>query len=96
MWEKEKLLVTMFPTMFSTQSDNCIPIYPYFDIISLFAAELEKPEIGISGKAILDVVLANMKKQKFLVMILFFFSTFSNNKFRLFKAERVSRQQLQI
>ena len=32
LWEKEKLLVTSnfsFHTMFSTQSDNCIPICPY-------------------------------------------------------------------
>ena len=37
--------------MFSTQSDNYIPIYVnIFDIISLFAAELEEPKIGISGK----------------------------------------------
>ena len=35
--------------MISTQQDNCIPI---FDITSLFAAELEKPKIGISGKGL--------------------------------------------
>ena len=38
--------------MFSTQSDNCIPISPYFDIISLFAAEFEEPKIGIWGKGL--------------------------------------------
>ena len=38
--------------MFSTQSDNCILIHPYFDIISLFAAEFEEPKIGISGKGL--------------------------------------------
>ena len=38
--------------MFSTQSDNCILICPYFYIISLFAAELEEPKIGISGKGL--------------------------------------------
>ena len=41
--------------MFSTQSDNCIPICPYvhiFDIISLFAAEFEGLKIGISGKGV--------------------------------------------
>ena len=36
--------------MFSTQSDNCIPFVHAYDIISLFAAELEQPKIGISGK----------------------------------------------
>ena len=38
--------------MFSTQSDNCIPIYPHFYFISLFAAELEEPKIVISGKGL--------------------------------------------
>ena len=37
--------------MFSTQSGNCIPhLSLFFDIISVFAAELEGPKIGISGK----------------------------------------------
>ena len=40
--------------MFSTQSDNCIPICPYFGIISLFGAEFEKPKIGISGKGLIQ------------------------------------------
>ena len=40
--------------MFSTQSDICILIYPYFDIISLSAAaEFEEPKIGISGKGLI-------------------------------------------
>ena len=38
--------------MFSTQSDKCIPICPFFGIISLYAAEFEKPKIGISGKGL--------------------------------------------
>ena len=38
--------------MFSTQADNCIPIHPYFAIIFLFAAELEKRKIGFSGKGL--------------------------------------------
>ena len=36
--------------MFSTQSDNCTPFVFIFDIIVSFAAELEKPETGTSGK----------------------------------------------
>ena len=37
--------------MFSSQLDNCIPPFVHiFDIISLFAAELEEPKIGLSGK----------------------------------------------
>ena len=41
-----------FPTMFSTQSDKCIPFVHIFDITSLFAAELEEPKIGISGQGL--------------------------------------------
>ena len=41
-----------FPTMFSTHSDNCIPIVHISEIISLLAAELKKPKIGISGKGL--------------------------------------------
>ena len=41
--------------MFSTQSENCIPICQYFDItsMSLFAAELDEPKIGMWGKGII-------------------------------------------
>ena len=39
--------------MFSTQSDNCTPFVHIFDIISLFAAELEKPKIGILSKGLI-------------------------------------------
>ena len=35
--------------MFSFQSDNCTPFVNIFDIIFLFAAELEEPKIGIWG-----------------------------------------------
>ena len=44
--------IAPFPTVFSTQSDNCIPFCSYFYIISLFAAELEEPKICISGKGL--------------------------------------------
>ena len=37
--------------VFSTQSDNRIPFYPYFSH-PLFAAELEEPKIRISGKVL--------------------------------------------
>ena len=47
----EKGAIYPFPTMFSTQSDNCIPIFQYF-MTSSFAAELEEPKIGISGKGL--------------------------------------------
>ena len=36
--------------MFSTQSDNCTTFVHNFDILSLFAAELEEPKIGIWGE----------------------------------------------
>ena len=42
--------MSSFPTMFYTQSDNLSPFVHIFDIISVFAAELEEPKIGIWGK----------------------------------------------
>ena len=51
--------MSSFPTMFSTQSDNCIPVCPFFDIISLFAAELEEHKSGISGKGLKSKRLIN-------------------------------------
>ena len=41
--------------MFTTQSDNCIPICPIFDIISLFAAKFKELEIGIPGEGLKDL-----------------------------------------
>ena len=38
--------------MFSTQSDNCTVSVHIFNIILLFAAELEEPKIGIWGKGL--------------------------------------------
>ena len=37
--------------MFSTQSENCIPICQY--VASLFAAELQEPKIGMWGKGLI-------------------------------------------
>ena len=50
--------------MLSSQSDNWIPIVHIFDIISLFAAELEEPKIGISGNGLsmLSFISANALK----------------------------------
>ena len=36
--------------MFSTQSENCTLFAHIFDTITLFAAKLEEPKIGICGK----------------------------------------------
>ena len=38
--------------MFSTQSDSCNPFVHIFDIIFLFAAELEEPKIGLWGEGL--------------------------------------------
>ena len=38
--------------MFSAHSENVSAIVNIFDIISLFAAELEKPKIGMLGKGL--------------------------------------------
>ena len=43
----------LFPQCLFTQSDNCIPIYPSIDTTSLFAAKLEEPKIGVSGKGLI-------------------------------------------
>ena len=48
LWETKKLLVTMF----SPHSDDCTPFVHIFDIILLFAAELEEPKIDIWGKGL--------------------------------------------
>ena len=57
-----------FSTMFSMQSENCIPFVNIFDIISLFAAELEDPKIDISGKG-LPVMYENDKFNNLLVTV---------------------------
>ena len=54
--------------MFSMQSENCIPFVNIFDIISLFAAELEDPKIDISGKG-LPVMYENDKFNNLLVTV---------------------------
>ena len=38
--------------MFSTQTENIFPFVKILDIISLFAAELEEPKIGMWGKGL--------------------------------------------
>ena len=43
--------------MFSTRSDNYVPIVHVFDIISLFAAALEEPKIGICGKGLMRTAM---------------------------------------
>ena len=42
--------------MFSTQSVNCNPFVHIFNIIFLFAAELEEPKIGICGKGLRETI----------------------------------------
>ena len=48
LWEKEQFL--LFPQYFLFNQIIVSPFDHIFDIISLFAAELEEPKIGISGK----------------------------------------------
>ena len=77
MWEKEKLLVTSnfsFSHMFSTQSDDFIPhLSVFFDVISLFAAELTEPKIDISGKGL------NMKILFWCISLLSYLHHFEKN-----------------
>ena len=56
--ENKKMLVApSFPKMFSTQQKTASPFVIIFDIISLFAAELEEPKIGMRGKELLLLTL---------------------------------------
>ena len=43
----DKCHSSIFNALIITQSENCIPIVNIFDIISLFAAELEQPKMGM-------------------------------------------------
>ena len=45
--------------MFCTQLDNCTPFVHIFDIIFLFASELEEPKIGLLGKGLLTALCEN-------------------------------------
>ena len=62
--------------MFSTQSDNLSPFVRIFDIISLFAAKLEEPKLGISGKGLRGFT----KQQKFRLSAS---AIFTDNNFKL-------------
>ena len=42
----------LFPQCFLLHQKNVSPFVNIYDIISLFAAELEKPKIGKSGKGL--------------------------------------------
>ena len=64
--------------MFSTQADNCIPIHPYFAIIFLFAAELKKPKIGLSGKGL---IVSDLSKTNFMFCITCTLKSSSTNVF---------------
>ena len=54
LWEKKKLLVTsnffFFPQCFLLNQKIVSPFINIFDIISLFAAEMEEPKLGIEVK----------------------------------------------
>ena len=47
----------LFPQCFLLNQINVSPFVHIFDIISLFAAELEEPKIGISGKGLKELML---------------------------------------
>ena len=47
----------LFPQCFLLNQITVIPFVNFFDIISLFAAELEKPKIGISGKGLSKLLI---------------------------------------
>ena len=52
----------LFPQCFLLNQITVSPFFQIFDIISLFAVELEEPKIGISGKGLkLQIVLLRAK-----------------------------------
>ena len=58
LWEKKKLLITsnfFFSTMFLLNQRIVSPFVNIYDI-SLFAAELEEPEIGMWGKGLSKII----------------------------------------
>ena len=63
MVEKEEIArneqFLLFPPCFLLNQTTVSLIVRIFDIISLFAAELEEPKIGISGLGLIDVHLVN-------------------------------------
>ena len=73
--------------MLSTRSDNCIPFVYIFDIIFLFAAELEEPKIGISGKGL--SILGDFELWHLGILL----TVSQTTNFRLFQTERVCRRQ---
>ena len=46
----------LFPQYFLLNQKSVSPFVNIYDIISLFAAELEEPKIGISGKRLKNYV----------------------------------------
>ena len=54
LWEKEEIALNeqflLFPQCFLLNQIIVFPFVHIFDIISLFAAELQEPKIGISGE----------------------------------------------
>ena len=70
LWEKEKLLVKkqffLFPQCFLLNHIIVSPFDHIFDIISLFAAEFEKPEIGISGKGSTEWFMISQTSPRFI------------------------------
>ena len=86
LWEKEKLFVTsnfLFQQFFLLNPIIVSPILHTFDIISLFAVELEEPKIGLWGKGII-VDYGRKKKKKCIsfslsVFTMFLISIFSLN-----------------
>ena len=75
---KEQFL--LFPQCFLLNQKIVLPFVNIFDIMFLFAAEMEEPEIGISGKQLTD--LRQHNNQEFwelqFVSFVFWFYSYSN------------------
>ena len=54
----------LFPQCFLLNQIIVSPFVHIFDIISLFAAELKEPKIGISGKGLSHYFVCSSEKEK--------------------------------
>ena len=67
----------LFPQCFKHNQINVSPFVHIFDIISLFAVELEEPKIGMSGKVLNESCLCKGQQGKMPIFSFFFSTVFS-------------------
>ena len=81
----------LFPQCFLLNQKIVSPFVNIFDIISLFAAELEEPKIGMRGKGLIFQDKTSSFEPHFVILQRFFLTLSQLTNFELFKTERVRR-----